>query len=71
MTTSTRLGTASRKRSSSACVTIGPVGLLGVQTMTTLVRSVIAARIASRRWRAWSSRPTCTDWAPARAVTIG
>ena len=36
MTTSTPVGTASRNRSSSAWVTIGPVGLLGVQTMTTL-----------------------------------
>ena len=39
------------KASSSDCVTAGPVGLLGVQTMTTLVRSVTAAAIASRSWR--------------------
>src|SRR6478672_4150491 len=71
MTTSTLDGTCSRNCSSSVWVTIGPVGLLGVQTMTTFVRSVIAASIASRRCRSWSSSPTLTDVAPASAVTIG
>ena len=34
--------------SKSAAVTIVPVGLLGVHTITTRVRSVIASAIASR-----------------------
>ncbi len=59
------------KSSSSACCTDGPVGLLGVQTSTTRVRSVIAAAMASRSWR-WSAvSGTWTDVAPAIATTIG
>ena len=51
-TTRTWEGILARKPSSSLWVTAGPVGLLGVQTSTTLVRSVTAAAIASRSWRA-------------------
>ena len=52
-------------------MTAGPVGLLGVQTTTTLVRSVTAAAIASRSCRAGESTGTCTDVAAAAATAIG
>ena len=71
MTTSTSEGTRSRNASSSSWWTTGPVGLLGVQTSTRRVRSVIAASIASRSWRESASSGTCTDVAPAMATTIG
>ena len=71
MTTRTCGGTAARKASSSSAWTEGPVGLLGVQTMTRRVRSVMAAAMASRSWR-WSAvSGTCTLVAPASAVTMG
>ena len=59
------------KASSSDCVTAGPVGLLGVQTMTTLVRSVTAAAIASRSWRPSAVTGTCTLRAPPAVTAIG
>ena len=46
-----RSGTAARNASSSVWVTAGPVGLLGVQTITQRVRGPIAATIASRSCR--------------------
>ena len=52
-------------------MTDGPVGLLGVQTMTIRVRSVIAATIASRSWRPSAGTGTCTDVAPAAVTAIG
>ena len=55
-----RRAPSARNASSSACVTAGPVGLLGVQTSTTRVRSVIAAAIASRSWRPSASTGTRT-----------
>ena len=52
-------------------VTVVPVGLLGEQTMTTFVRSVTASAMASSRCRWSAPTGTCTDTAPATAVTIG
>ena len=52
-------------------MTEGPVGLLGLQTMTTLVRSVTAAAIASRSWRASAVSGTLTETAPVTATAIG
>ena len=60
-TTSTCDGTCARKSSSALWVTDGPVGLFGVQTMTTLVRSVTAAAIASRSCSPVAVTGTCTD----------
>ena len=59
------------KASSSDWVTAGPVGLLGVQTMTTFVRSVTAAAIASRSWRPSAVTGTCTLVAPPAVTAIG
>ena len=56
---------------SSSAVTEVPVGLLGVQTRITLVRSVTAAAMAGRSWRSFSSSGTCTALAPASPVRIG
>jgi hypothetical protein len=52
-------------------VIAGPVGLLGVQAMTTLVRSSTAAAIASRSCRAPAPSGTWTDAAPVTATAIG
>ena len=52
-------------------MTAGPVGLLGVQTSTILVRSVIAAAIASRSWRPSASTGTWTAVAAAAVTAIG
>ena len=52
-------------------MTAGPVGLLGVQTMTTLVRSVTAAAIASRSCRPSASTGTRTLVASATVAAIG
>jgi len=56
---------------SSSGPTAGPVGLFGLQTMTTLVRRVTAAAIASRSCRASAVSGTCTDTAPGTATAIG
>ena len=52
-------------------MTDGPVGLFGVQTITTLVRSVTAAAIASRSWRPSAVTGTCTETAPVADTAIG
>ncbi len=52
-------------------MTDGPVGLFGVQTMTTLVRSVTAAAIASRSCSPVAVTGTCTDVAAAAVTAIG
>ena len=70
-TTRTCGGTRAMNASSSAWVTAGPVGLLGVQTSTTRVRSVIAAAIASRSWRPSSVTGTRTIVAAADVTAIG
>src|SRR3954449_1592151 len=70
-TTRTSEGTLARKASSSAWVTAGPVGLFGVQTSTTLVRSVTAAAIASRSCRPSASTGTLTPVAAAAVTAIG
>ena len=57
--------------SSSDCVTAGPVGLLGVQTSTTRVRSVMAASIAARSWRPSPVTGTRTDVAAATVAAMG
>ena len=62
--TSTSDGTASTNASNSACVTIGPVGLLGLHTMMARVRSVIAAAIAGRSCRASAVSGTCDGRRP-------
>ncbi len=70
-TTSTCGGTFARNASSSVWVTAGPVGLLGVQTSTTLVRSVTAAAIASRSCRPSASTGTFTAFAADAVTAIG
>ena len=52
-------------------MTAGPVGLLGVQTSTSRVRSVIAASIASRSCRPSAVTGTRTDVAAAAVAAIG
>lgn len=64
-------GTRSRKRSSSARRTAVPVGLFGLQTKISRVRSVIAAAIASRSCTSPSVSGTCTEVAPEICVRIG
>ena len=51
--------------------TTGPVGLLGVHTMTTFVRSVIASSIASRSCSAFALSGTVTEVAPVTCTAIG
>ncbi|MEG8034111.1 hypothetical protein QP157_01910 [Sphingomonas sp. LR61] len=70
-TTSTDCGTAAMKDANSDSVTIGPVGLLGVHTITMRVRSVTAAAIASRSWPPSGRFGTCTLVAPATVTTPG
>ena len=65
------MGTAARKTSSSVWVTAGPVGLLGVHTKTTRVRSVTAAAIATRSCRPSGVSGTGTTVAAAAATAIG
>ncbi len=68
---STSEGIASANASNSACVTIGPVGLLGVHTITARVRSVTAAAIAGRSWRASAVSGTWIGVAPATTASHG
>ena len=70
MTTRQSAGTWSRNSVRSARRTAVPVGLLGVQTKMSLVRSVIAAAIAGRSC-AKSRSGTRTEVAPARSVRYG
>ena len=64
-------GTAAMNASNSPAVTTMPVGLFGEQTMTTRVRSLTAAAIASRSWP-WSGRfGTRTLVAPATVTSPG
>ena len=70
-TTRTCSGTPVRKASSSVWVTAGPVGLLGVQTMTHRVRDPTAAAIAWRSCRPSALTGTGTDVAAAAAMAIG
>ena len=70
-TTSTSSGTRARNASRSAWVTAGPVGLLGVHTMTHRVRGPIAAAIASRSCRPSAVTGTGTEVAAAAAIAIG
>ncbi len=71
MTTRTDGGTAARRSSSSSVRTTVPVGLFGVQTMSTRVRSVTAAAIAGRSCRWPGASGTGTEAAPATAQTMG
>ena len=48
-----------------------PVGLLGLQTKISRVRSVIASAIASRSCTSPAVSGTCTDVAPLIWVMIG
>ena len=59
------------KATNSARSTTVPVGLFGVQTMTTRVRSVTAAAIASRSWEPSGRLGTRTDVAPATVTRPG
>ena len=71
MTTSTPPGTESRKPVSSDRPSAVPVGLFGLHTKTTRVRSVTAVASAARS-KLWSGRSgTCTDRAPATVVRMG
>jgi hypothetical protein len=45
--------------------------LFGLQTTTTLVRSVTAAAIASRSCRPSAASGTCTEVAPVTETAIG
>ena len=47
------------------------MGLFGVQSRTTRVRSVIAAAIAGRSWRPSAVTGTFTPVAPAAVMAIG
>ena len=67
----TSAGTASAKASNSACVTIGPVGLFGLQTRIARVRGVTAAAIAGRSWRESSVSGTWIGVAPATTASHG
>ena len=55
----------------AAAVTIGPVGLFGVHTMTMRVRSETAAAMASRSCPPSARFGTCTLVAPATVTTPG
>jgi hypothetical protein len=70
-TTRTFGGTASRNASSSARRTAVPVGLFGLQTKMSRVRSLTAAAIAGRSWPWAAVLGTRTLPAPAVAVMIG
>ena len=52
-------------------MTAGPVGLLGVHTISTRVRSVTAASMAGMSWRPSASTGTWTEVAPAVVTAIG
>ena len=60
----------SRGGSGSSARTIAPVGLFGVQTKITRVRSVTAAAIASRSWRSSMVSGTGTGVAPAIFIGV-
>ena len=63
-------GTASTNRASASGSTTVEVGLLGLQTKISRVRSVTAASIASRS-KVWSVSGTWTAVAPARRTCSG
>ncbi len=69
--TSTVGGTFAMNAVNCAAVTIVLVGLLGLQTMTTRVRSVIAAAIPSRSWWPPGRFGTWMLVAPARVTMPG
>ena len=71
MRTTTSRGTPATSSASSSAVRIVPVGLLGVQAMTTRVRGVMAASMAGTSWRASGVSGTRTARAPATATQIG
>jgi hypothetical protein len=70
-TTSMSDGTAWRNLSSSALRRLVPVGLFGLQTMTSRVRSVIASAIAGRSWPCPGVLATRMLVAPTPAAMIG
>ena len=70
MTTRMSGGTAATKRANSSGSTTVDVGLLGLHTKISRVRSVIAATIASRS-KVWSRSGTCTGTAPATRTCSG
>ena len=63
-TTSSRAAPGRGSAPAAARPTVVPVGLFGLHTNTTRVRSVIASAMASRSWR-WSTSGTCTIAAPS------
>ena len=71
MTTRQSSGTWSRNVVSSASPTAVPVGLFGVQTKISLVRSVMAAAIAGRSCPKPAVSGTRTEVALARSVRYG
>ena len=71
MRTTTSRGTPATSSASSSAVRIVPVGLLGVQAMTTRVRGVMAASMAGTSWRASGVSGTRTARAPVTATQIG
>ena len=70
MTTRISGGTAATKRASSSGSTTVDVGLFGLHTKISRVRSVIAASIASRS-KVWSRSGTWTGTAPATRTCTG
>ena len=70
MTTRMSEGTAATNRASSSGSTTVEVGLLGLQTKISRVRSVTAASIASRS-KVSSRSGTCTGVAPATRTCSG
>ena len=71
MTTRTSAGTASRNFSSSTRRTAVPVGLFGLHTKTSLVRSLIASAMAFKSWRSSAVSGTFTDVAAEICTIIG
>ena len=63
-------GTAATNRARASGSTTVDVGLFGLQTKISRVRSVIAASIASRS-KVWSFSGTCTGVAPAVRTCSG
>ena len=59
------------KCSKASAPTLVPVGLFGLQTMTSFVRFVTARAIAGRSWTNSRSNGTCTACAPMPFTTIG
>jgi hypothetical protein len=64
------LGTAATNRARAAGSTTVLVGLFGLQTKMSRVRSVTAASMASRS-KVWSRSGTCTGVAPAVRTCSG